>query len=154
MEAELVRSTKCSPDREDDTTSCRSPSAATTAVPKRPDAPTTSTFIRHPSRPGQPGTLVLDDGRVELGEDRRRLLDRRPDSDRPGLPPWRPRVVAGDHRVAQQTGPLVGVELLDVLDPRHRLELALTAERLPHLRGRVRQERRQHRVAVEHALPG
>ena len=49
MEAELVRSTKCSPDLEADTTSCRSPSAATTAVPSRPEAPTTNTFIWRPS---------------------------------------------------------------------------------------------------------
>src|SRR5699024_3249782 len=63
--------------------------------------------------------LLVDHGRVELGEDRRRPGDRRTHGDGPVLPPGGAGVLAGDDGVVAHRGV---VEVADLADLGHGLE--------------------------------
>src|SRR6266568_906466 len=112
--------------------------------PGTPRAP----MARNPprSRLLQPGQLLVDDRRVELGEQRLRRLKRRAWPDRRVLPPGSGLVVTGDDGIPR---PAV---LVHLIDPRHPGPGPGTSEHLVDPLRRLRQERGQQRLAVIHEL--
>ena len=66
------------------------------------------------------GEFLVDDRGVEFGEHQGRLGDGRADRDWCPAPRTHPGVVTGDHRV----GTAAVVEVTDLFDPGHRLQVA------------------------------
>src|SRR6478609_1297381 len=96
----------------------------------------------------QAGEFLVDDRGVELGEHQGRLGDRRTDRDWCTASRTHPGVVTGDHRV----GTAAVVEVTDLLDPGHRLQVAGPAVHPVNRVRRVREEGREDRVQVDDAL--
>ena len=110
----------------------------------------------HPPTSGiQAGQLLVDHGRVELGEDRGRLGDRGADA-RPAGDSQRGRVgvVAGDDRVDVSPAPSPGSRSSTCSMRGIGMNSPSPPSTTPTVVGRVRQERREQRVAVAHALGG
>ncbi len=96
----------------------------------------------------QAGEFLVDDRGVEFGEHQGRLGDGRADRDWCPAPRTDPGVVTGDHRV----GTAAVVEVTDLFDPGHRLQVAGPAVYPVNRVRRVREEGREDRVQVDDAL--
>ena len=144
-----------------DTSAIARPSRASSRADTLPECEPPRTTLGAPATvavagraDAEPGELLVDHGRVELGEHRGRLGDRRAGLHRSRLPARGAGVVTGDHRVRAGDRTRAGIEVGDLIDARHRHQLALPAEdRVDPVRG-VGQERRKQGVAVAHALGG